>query len=238
MHSPWGIMYNQWWSDAPCWRQVGQTARCPGSYDGVHLSGKWPRRVELYCSLTAARSVCEAMLQYHQGQNNVLFFSISILVFNSLLPQCYQTSALWMACTMRWTRNFPSAMTKATWWTAPAMDRDVGGGSAMPWVRSLLISPDVMINAQCSNSVCNGWWAAFFSAVSTTDQCQEPQSKAFYQIGDSWDKVIHNLHYRCYCYGNGIGEMRCEPQRTYHGRRETLPSIITYAILEAMFLCG
>lgn len=72
MHSPWGVMYNQWWSDAPCWRQVGQTARCPGSYDGVHLSGKWPRRVELYCSLTAARSVWEAMLQYHQGQNNVL----------------------------------------------------------------------------------------------------------------------------------------------------------------------
>lgn len=164
MNSPWGVMYNQWWSDAPCWRQVGQTARCPGSYDAVHLSGKWPRRVELYCSLTAARSVWQAMLQYHQGQNNV-FGCFSILLFNSLLPQCYQTSALWMACTMRWTRNFPSAMTKATWWTAPAMDRDVGGGSAMPWVRSLLMSPDVMINSQCSNSVCNGWWAACFSAV-------------------------------------------------------------------------
>lgn len=80
--------------------------------------------------------------------------------------------------------------------------------------------------------------SCFLLCGSTTDQCQEPQSKAFYQIGDTWDKVIHNLHYRCYCYGNGIGEMRCEPQRTYHGRRETLPSIITYAILEAMFLCG
>uniref|UniRef100_A0A671XPW0 Fibronectin n=1 Tax=Sparus aurata TaxID=8175 RepID=A0A671XPW0_SPAAU len=44
------------------------------------------------------------------------------------------------------------------------------------------------------------------------DQCQEPQTRAFYQIGETWDKAIHGIHYRCYCYGNGIGEMRCEPQ--------------------------
>lgn len=49
------------------------------------------------------------------------------------------------------------------------------------------------------------------------DQCQEPQTRAFYQIGDTWDKVIHNIHYRCYCYGKGVGEMRCEPQQTYQG---------------------
>lgn len=165
MHSPWGVMYNQWWSDAPCWRQVGQTARCPGSYDGVHLSGKWPWRVELYCSLTAARSVWEAILQNYRGQSNVLMDNFFLFWCHSLLPPCYQTSALWMACIMRWTRNFPSAMTKATWWTAPAMDRDVGGGSAMPSVRSLLKSPDVMMNSQCSNSMGNGRWPAFFSAV-------------------------------------------------------------------------
>uniref|UniRef100_UPI0037E9068A fibronectin 1b isoform X1 n=1 Tax=Semicossyphus pulcher TaxID=241346 RepID=UPI0037E9068A len=51
------------------------------------------------------------------------------------------------------------------------------------------------------------------------DQCQEPQTRAFYQVGDSWNKVIHNVHYRCYCYGNGIGEMRCEPQQNTDGHR-------------------
>lgn len=56
-----------------------------------------------------------------------------------------------------------------------------------------------------------------FSPVFYIDQCQEPQTRAFYQIGETWDKVIHNIHYRCYCYGNGNGEMRCEPQQTYQG---------------------
>uniref|UniRef100_A0A3B1IIC6 Fibronectin n=1 Tax=Astyanax mexicanus TaxID=7994 RepID=A0A3B1IIC6_ASTMX len=43
------------------------------------------------------------------------------------------------------------------------------------------------------------------------DQCQEPESKAFYQIGEAWDKVIQGIRYRCYCHGNGIGEQACEP---------------------------
>ncbi|XP_072513132.1 fibronectin 1b isoform X2 [Salminus brasiliensis] len=43
------------------------------------------------------------------------------------------------------------------------------------------------------------------------DQCQEPESKAFYQIGETWDKVIQGIRYRCYCHGNGIGELACEP---------------------------
>ncbi|XP_066518052.1 fibronectin 1b isoform X2 [Hoplias malabaricus] len=46
------------------------------------------------------------------------------------------------------------------------------------------------------------------------DQCQEPETKVFYQIGESWDKVIQNIHYRCYCYGNGIGELACEPSKS------------------------
>uniref|UniRef100_A0A4W6CWB7 Fibronectin n=1 Tax=Lates calcarifer TaxID=8187 RepID=A0A4W6CWB7_LATCA len=61
------------------------------------------------------------------------------------------------------------------------------------------------------------------------DQCQEPQTRAFYQIGESWDKVIHNIHYRCYCYGNGIGELRCEPQQTYQDGHRPVQVIITEA---------
>ncbi|XP_077481197.1 fibronectin 1b isoform X2 [Stigmatopora argus] len=61
------------------------------------------------------------------------------------------------------------------------------------------------------------------------DQCQEPQTRAFYQIGESWDKVIHGLHYRCYCYGNGIGEMRCEPQQDHQGGHRPVQVIITEA---------
>uniref|UniRef100_A0A673JZE0 Fibronectin n=1 Tax=Sinocyclocheilus rhinocerous TaxID=307959 RepID=A0A673JZE0_9TELE len=41
------------------------------------------------------------------------------------------------------------------------------------------------------------------------DQCQEPETRVFYQIGESWDKPIQGIHYRCYCYGNGIGELSC-----------------------------
>lgn len=59
------------------------------------------------------------------------------------------------------------------------------------------------------------WWSLF----TPTDQCQEPQTRAFYQIGESWDKVIHNNRYRCYC--NGPGEMSCQPQGT-QGRRNIL----------------
>lgn len=58
-----------------------------------------------------------------------------------------------------------------------------------------------------------------FSAI---DQCQEPQTRTFYQIGETWDKAIHGIYYRCYCYGNGIGEMRCEPQQTYQGKNAQL----------------
>ncbi|XP_076120561.1 fibronectin 1a [Alosa pseudoharengus] len=59
------------------------------------------------------------------------------------------------------------------------------------------------------------------------DQCQEPESKVFYQIGDSWDKVIHGIRYKCYCYGNGIGELSCEPQQSFPGGNRPVQVIIT-----------
>ncbi|XP_029934954.1 fibronectin 1b isoform X5 [Myripristis murdjan] len=61
------------------------------------------------------------------------------------------------------------------------------------------------------------------------DQCQEPETRTFYQIGESWDKVIHGNHYRCYCYGNGIGELSCEPQQTFPGGHRPVQVIITEA---------
>uniref|UniRef100_A0A8C2WFQ1 Fibronectin n=1 Tax=Cyclopterus lumpus TaxID=8103 RepID=A0A8C2WFQ1_CYCLU len=61
------------------------------------------------------------------------------------------------------------------------------------------------------------------------DQCQEPQTRAFHQIGDTWEKVIHNINYRCYCYGKGIGEMRCDPQQTYQDGHRPVQVIITEA---------
>lgn len=75
---------------------------------------------------------------------------------------------------------------------------------------------------------------------SPTDQCQEPQTRTFYQIGESWDKVINNARYHCYCYGNGIGELRCEPPQTFSGRKKTqhydimLKSMINFACFTAI----
>ncbi|XP_035007515.1 fibronectin 1b isoform X2 [Hippoglossus stenolepis] len=61
------------------------------------------------------------------------------------------------------------------------------------------------------------------------DQCQEPQTREFHQIGETWDKVIHGIQYRCYCNGNGIGELRCEPQQTYQDGHRPVQVIITEA---------
>ncbi|XP_029314550.1 fibronectin 1a [Cottoperca gobio] len=59
------------------------------------------------------------------------------------------------------------------------------------------------------------------------DQCQEPETRAFYKIGESWDKVIQGIMYKCYCYGNGIGELSCEPQQSYPGGTRPVQVIIT-----------
>ncbi|RVE74375.1 hypothetical protein OJAV_G00021230 [Oryzias javanicus] len=80
-----------------------------------------------------------------------------------------------------------------------------------------------MMNCTCFGQG-RGWWKC-----DAIDQCQEPQNRVFYQIGEQWDKVIHGIQYRCYCYGNGIGEMSCEPQQTYPGGRRPVQVIITEA---------
>ncbi|ELW49198.1 Fibronectin [Tupaia chinensis] len=47
------------------------------------------------------------------------------------------------------------------------------------------------------------------------DQCQDSETRTFYQIGDSWEKYVHGVRYQCYCYGRGIGEWHCQPLQTY-----------------------
>ncbi|KAL0985624.1 hypothetical protein UPYG_G00159580 [Umbra pygmaea] len=59
------------------------------------------------------------------------------------------------------------------------------------------------------------------------DQCQEPETRVFYQIGQSWDKLIQGLLYKCYCYGNGIGELSCEPQQSFPGGHRPVQVILT-----------
>lgn len=58
------------------------------------------------------------------------------------------------------------------------------------------------------------------------DQCQETETRRFYQIGDSWEKVANGVSYQCYCYGKGIGEWHCQP-RSYPGGSGPVQVIIT-----------
>ncbi|XP_004626647.1 fibronectin isoform X5 [Octodon degus] len=59
------------------------------------------------------------------------------------------------------------------------------------------------------------------------DQCQDSESRTFYQIGDSWEKYVHGVRYQCYCYGRGIGEWHCQPLQTYPGSSGPVQVIIT-----------
>lgn len=172
----------------------------------------------------------------------VFTFPIDKLVFWSiLLLFCEQTSASSMAFTMKWTRNFPNATKRATWWTAPATDRDVAAGSATPSVR---LSVDWLSHwgiraAHHRFTAGSDQWCCPFTP---TDQCQEPQTRAFYQIGESWEKVLQNKRYRCYCYGNGIGEMSCQPQGSQPGRRDisclSASSHVSLCATWFVFKCG
>ncbi|XP_068931300.1 fibronectin isoform X10 [Petaurus breviceps papuanus] len=59
------------------------------------------------------------------------------------------------------------------------------------------------------------------------DQCQDSETRTFYQIGDSWEKYVHAVRYQCYCYGRGIGEWHCQPLQTYPGSTGPVQVIIT-----------
>ncbi|XP_043850614.1 fibronectin isoform X3 [Dromiciops gliroides] len=59
------------------------------------------------------------------------------------------------------------------------------------------------------------------------DQCQDSETRTFYQIGDSWEKYVHAVRYQCYCYGRGIGEWHCQPLQTYPGTSGPVQVIIT-----------
>ncbi|XP_034741188.1 fibronectin-like isoform X2 [Etheostoma cragini] len=78
-----------------------------------------------------------------------------------------------------------------------------------------------MMNCSCFGQGRGRW------KCDAIDQCQEPETRAFYKIGDSWDKVIQGIMYKCYCYGNGIGELSCEPQQSYPGGSRPVQVIIT-----------
>uniref|UniRef100_A0A8D0HPR7 Fibronectin n=1 Tax=Sphenodon punctatus TaxID=8508 RepID=A0A8D0HPR7_SPHPU len=59
------------------------------------------------------------------------------------------------------------------------------------------------------------------------DQCQDSETRTFYQIGDSWEKFVHGVRYQCYCYGRDIGEWHCQPLQTYPGATGPVQVIIT-----------
>ncbi|KAJ8004034.1 hypothetical protein DPEC_G00154600 [Dallia pectoralis] len=80
-----------------------------------------------------------------------------------------------------------------------------------------------MMNCTCYGQERGHW------KCDAIDQCQEPENQLFYQIGETWEKSIHQVRYRCYCYGKGIGEMSCEPQQTHLGGHRPVQVIITDA---------
>ncbi|XP_045560867.1 fibronectin 1a isoform X2 [Salmo salar] len=78
-----------------------------------------------------------------------------------------------------------------------------------------------MMNCSCFGQGRGRW------KCDAIDQCQEPETRVFYQIGQSWDKLIHSVMYKCYCYGNGIGELSCEPQQSFPGGNRPVQVIIS-----------
>ncbi|XP_075386168.1 fibronectin isoform X1 [Tenrec ecaudatus] len=59
------------------------------------------------------------------------------------------------------------------------------------------------------------------------DQCQDSESRTFYQIGDSWAKHVHGIRYQCFCYGHGIGEWHCQPMQAHPDSSGPVQVIIT-----------
>nr|XP_051704188.1 fibronectin isoform X12 [Oryctolagus cuniculus] len=78
-----------------------------------------------------------------------------------------------------------------------------------------------MLNCTCFGQGRGRW------KCDPVDQCQDSETRTFYQIGDSWEKYVHGVRYQCYCYGRGIGEWHCQPLQTYPGTSGPVQVIIT-----------
>ncbi|XP_066045529.1 fibronectin isoform X6 [Chamaea fasciata] len=78
-----------------------------------------------------------------------------------------------------------------------------------------------MLNCTCFGQGRGRW------KCDPVDQCQDSETRTFYQIGDSWEKFVHGVRYQCYCYGRGIGEWHCQPLQTYPGSTGPVQVIIT-----------
>ncbi|XP_027533828.1 fibronectin isoform X5 [Neopelma chrysocephalum] len=78
-----------------------------------------------------------------------------------------------------------------------------------------------MLNCTCFGQGRGRW------KCDPVDQCQDSETRTFYQIGDSWEKYVHGVRYQCYCYGRGIGEWHCQPLQTYPGSSGPVQVIIT-----------
>ncbi|KAM9249676.1 fibronectin isoform 4-T4 [Dugong dugon] len=78
-----------------------------------------------------------------------------------------------------------------------------------------------MLNCTCFGQGRGRW------KCDPVDQCQDSETRTFYQIGDSWEKHVHGVRYQCYCYGRGIGEWHCQPLQTYPGSTGPVQVIIT-----------
>ncbi|XP_003991170.1 fibronectin isoform X10 [Felis catus] len=78
-----------------------------------------------------------------------------------------------------------------------------------------------MLNCTCFGQGRGRW------KCDPVDQCQDSETRTFYQIGDSWEKYVHGVRYQCYCYGRGIGEWHCQPLQTYPGTTGPVQVIIT-----------
>uniref|UniRef100_A0A8C3M0X0 Fibronectin n=1 Tax=Chrysolophus pictus TaxID=9089 RepID=A0A8C3M0X0_CHRPC len=78
-----------------------------------------------------------------------------------------------------------------------------------------------MLNCTCFGQGRGRW------KCDPVDQCQDSETRTFYQIGDSWEKYVHGVRYQCYCYGRGIGEWHCQPLQAYAGTTGPVQVIIT-----------
>nr|XP_014431150.1 fibronectin isoform X4 [Pelodiscus sinensis] len=78
-----------------------------------------------------------------------------------------------------------------------------------------------MLNCTCFGQGRGRW------KCDPVDQCQDSESRTFYQIGDSWEKHVHGVRYQCYCYGRGIGEWHCQPLQAFPGATGPVQVIIT-----------